>query len=121
ASKATVSGTASATLTFSLVPASGTAVAFDRQEVAAGAHVLTGSVVGSEYFQGRGRYRVVASVGGAQVGSPLAFDVTRPLVQPAVFRDVTAASGIRTTTSLGVCGDWSSGAAWGDGNGDGRP
>jgi hypothetical protein len=119
--KATVSSTASATLTFSLVPPAGTAVAFDRQEVAAGAHVLTGSVVGSEYFRGRGRYRVVASVGGAQVGPPLAYDVTRPLVQPAVFRDVTAASGIRTTTSLGVCGDWSSGAAWGDVNGDGRP
>jgi hypothetical protein len=119
--KATVSSTTSVELTFSLVPRAGTAVAFDRREVEAGTHVLTDSVVSSEYFSGRGPYRVVASVAGATVGSALAFDVTRPLVQPAVFRDVTGASGISTTIGLGVCGDWSSGAAWGDVNGDGRP
>ena len=119
--KATISSTTSAELTFSLVPPAGTPVAFDRQAVAAGAHVLTGSVVSSQYFTARGRYRLVASVDGAQVGSPLAFDVTRPLVQPAVFRDVTAASGISTTIGAAACGDWSSGAAWADVNGDGRP
>jgi enediyne biosynthesis protein E4 len=119
--KATVSSTATGQLTFSLVPQAGAPIAFERKQVEEGAHVLTGSVVSSAYFRGRGRYRVVASVDGARVGSPLAFDVRRPLVQPAVFRDVTAASGIRTTTSLGECGDWSSGAAWGDVNGDGRP
>ena len=119
--KATVTGTTSAELTFSLVPPAGTAVAFDRRTVAQGTHELTGSVVSSQYFGARGRYRLVASVDGAQVGSPLAFDVRRPLVRPAAFRDVTAASGITTTTGLGVCGDWSSGAAWGDVNGDGRP
>jgi hypothetical protein len=91
-------------------------------DVTGGASVeLTGSVVSSQFFAGRGRYEVVASVGGTRVGAPLASEVTRPVVRPPVFRDVTGSSGIATTIGGGVCGDWSSGAAWADVTGDRRP
>ena len=126
--KATITGQApaDAEVTFSLVPPSGQGapVAFARQTAAlsgAGSAELRSSVVSSQFFAVRGRYEVVASVGGTPAGPPLPFTVTAPLVQMPVFRDVTASAGISTTTSEGVCGDWSSGAAWGDVNGDGRP
>jgi hypothetical protein len=126
--KATIgsAATASAEVTFSLLPSpgSGAPVAFARQtaDMTGGASVeLASSVVSSQFFAGRGRYDVVASVGGTQVGAALAFEVTRPFVRPPVFRDVTGSSGIATTIGGGVCGDWSSGAAWADVNGDRRP
>ena len=126
--KATITGQApaDAEVTFSLVPPSGQGapVAFARQTAAlsgAGSAELRSSVVSSQFFAVRGRYEVVASAGGTPAGPPLPFTVTAPPVQMPVFRDVTASAGISTTTSEGVCGDWSSGAAWGDVNGDGRP
>jgi hypothetical protein len=52
---------------------------------------------------------------------PLALEVTGPQVPVPRFEDVTRAAGLETTVPAPACGQFMSGAAWGDVNGDGVP
>ena len=78
------------------------------------------SLTPAQWWKTTGQYRVTASVGGETIGQPLQFDVTKPATTVPVFKDVSAALGVASTLPATTCGRWSSGAAWGDVNGDGK-
>jgi hypothetical protein len=84
------------------------------------------SVTPAQWFGERGRFEVAATMyltaeDFETAGTPapaLAFTVVRaPLTVPR-FQDVTASSGLATTTPDFTCGLWAAGAAWGDVDGD---
>jgi hypothetical protein len=81
---------------------------------------MTERVTPSQWYAATGRYRLTASLHGASLGPPLTFRVTAPRLQAPAFKDVTRALGLATTLPPDPCGEWSSGAAWADVNGDGR-
>ena len=77
------------------------------------------TVVSSQWFAELGSYRVSAQVVGGPVRARLSFEVTAPIVVVPKFQDVTASSGIEMSLPMSRCGEWASGAAWGDVEGDG--
>jgi hypothetical protein len=77
------------------------------------------SVTPSQWFRPLGRYRITATVDGIPTGSQLVFMVTRSTLVVPQFEDVTAAAGLETTVPQPACGQFSSGAAWSDVDGDG--
>jgi hypothetical protein len=81
---------------------------------------LGGSVTPSQWFAKLGRYEIVPTIKNQQVGKPLFFRVTKPPLEIPVFKDVRAKLGLTTSLPDDPCGEWSSGAAWGDVNGDGK-
>ncbi len=109
---------------FAIAPAGGRSVRFVGKSVVVppGADTeIEASVVPAQWFRGPGRYRVAASIGGAQVGKPLDFVVTKPRTAVPVFADVTGEAGLaRAVLPAATCGRWASGAAWADVNGDGN-
>lgn len=112
-------------VTFTVMPVgqAAKAISFDRQLAAVppgGSLDLDGTVTPSQWFAKRGRYEIVPTIKNQQVGKPLFFTVTKPPLQVPVFKDVTAKLGLTTTLPDDPCGEWSSGAAWADVNGDGR-
>src|SRR5438105_3711535 len=112
-------------VTFTLMPVGSPAkaVPFDRQLAAVppgGKLDLGGNVAPSQWFAKLGRYEIVPTIKNQQVGKPLFFKVTKPPLQVPVFKDVTAKLGLTTTLPDDPCGEWSSGAAWADVNGDGK-
>lgn len=88
------------------VPASGTAT-------------IRPTVVTSQWFTGTGDYTVTAQVQGGASSNSLAFTVIAPTVVVPRFQDVTAAAGIDATIPATQCGQYTSGAAWADVDGDG--
>ena len=99
------------------------AVDFDRQLATVAPNrsaKLDGSVTTSQWFPRPGRYEVRAAIASAPVGKPLLFTVTHPRIEGPRFRDVTQQLGLQTSIPGDPCGEWSSGAAWADVNGDGR-
>src|SRR5206468_2839503 len=66
-----------------------------------------------------GSFRIEAAVADPPVRARLSYEVTDPTVTVPQFQDVTAASGIQMTMPASRCGEWASGAAWGDVEGDG--
>jgi enediyne biosynthesis protein E4 len=112
-------------VTFTIMPVGSPshAIPFNRQLAAVppgGKLDLGGSVVPSQWFTKLGRYEIVPTIKDQQVGKPLFFTVTKAPLQVPVFKDVTAKLGLTTTLPDDPCGEWSSGAAWADVNGDGR-
>jgi hypothetical protein len=78
------------------------------------------SVTPAQWFPDRGRYTIAVSTDGKPSGATVAFDVAEPKIQVPVFQDVTAAAGLTTSVPSPACGQFSSGAAWADVNGDGH-
>ena len=112
-------------VTFTVMPVgqASKAIPFSRQLAAVppgGSLGLTGKVTTSQWFAKLGRYEIVPTLKNQQVGKPLFFKVTKPSLQVPVFKDVTAKLGLTTHLPDDPCGEWSSGAAWADVNGDGR-
>ena len=112
-------------VTFTVMPVgqASKAVPFNRQLAAVppgGSLDLGGNVTPSQWFAKLGRYEIVPTIKNQQVGKPLFFKVTKPPLQVPVFKDVTAKLGLTTTLPDDPCGEWSSGAAWADVNGDGK-
>src|SRR5438128_337767 len=112
-------------VTFTIMPVGqpSKAVPFNRQLAAVppgGSLDLGGNVTTAQWFTKLGRYEIVPTIKDEQVGKPLFFKVTKPPLQVPVFKDVTAKLGLTTTLPDDPCGEWSSGAAWGDVNGDGK-
>ncbi len=112
----------SGTVVFTLTSPSGASVAFSDQLaiLAPGIRAdVSGSVIPSQWYREVGRYQLTASVGGQPVGKALTFDVTKATTVPPTFANVTAPLGLTTSLPPTACGRWSSGAAWGEANGDG--
>src|SRR5438105_3272713 len=112
-------------VTFTLMPAAAPAkaVPFDRQLAAVppgGKLDLGGNVAPSKWLAKLGRYEIVPTIAKQQFGKPLFFKVPKPPLQVPVFKDATAKLGLQTSLPADPCGEWSSGAAWADVNGDGR-
>ena len=81
---------------------------------------LTSAVVPATWFEQLGDYEIAARVDGRAAAERLRFTVTRPPVEVPRFDDVTDDAGVRTTVPAPACGTFSSGAAWGDADGDGN-
>ncbi|HEY3210526.1 MAG TPA: hypothetical protein VGL18_12180, partial [Actinomycetota bacterium] len=76
-------------------------------------------VVSSTWFDETGQFRMDAVAQDPPLHARLSYEVTDPTVVVPQFQDVTAASGIQMTMPASRCGEWASGAAWGDIEGDG--
>lgn len=76
------------------------------------------SVVSSQWFKQKGRFRLSATSGPAI--KPIVYEVAPPPVRVPRFRDVTDRVGLSTQHEAEViCDDYSAGAAWADVDGDG--
>ncbi len=107
---------------FDLKAPNGQSVIFLRKLIVVPGGLATdvdAAVAPAHWFPQLGTYTITASFDNQQIGSPLSFQVTKPLVTVPAFRDVSAAAGVATTTPSPVCGHWTNGAAWADVNGDG--
>ena len=85
-----------------------------------GTATLTSTVVPATWFKQLGDYEIAATVDGRAAPGRLRFAVTRAPVEVPRLDDVTDAAGVRTTVPAPACGTFSSGAAWGDVDGDGN-
>jgi hypothetical protein len=84
-----------------------------------GAEVITRKVVPSQWFEELGPYQVSATVDDLPTGNTLAIEVLPATVVVPVFEDVTTSAGLDARLPDMVPCRWTSGAAWGDIEGDG--
>jgi hypothetical protein len=80
---------------------------------------IRGSVVPSQWFEELGGYLVSATVDDLPAGNVVPLEVLPASVVVPRFRDVTASAGLDATLPPMVPCKWTSGAAWGDIEGDG--
>jgi hypothetical protein len=105
-----------------LASPSGEAVPFYSTSIFASAGKTTTedtSVTPAQWTAELGRFEVEAKVDGQDTEQPLGFDVGEPAVLVPKFDDVTAAAGLETSVPAATCGQFASGAAWADIEGDG--
>ena len=115
--------TASSKVELSLVGPDGVTVPFAAEEKLVpgnGQTTVAQTVVPSTWFAALGAYGIAARVDGRPAPDRLRFTVTKAPVEVPRFEDVTAAAGVKTTVPAPRCGTFSSGAAWGDVDGDGN-
>jgi hypothetical protein len=91
----------------------------DRLVPGRGEAALQLTVTPSAWFAGLGIYTIGAEVDGREAEQRLSFRVTEATVVVPRFEDVTERAGVATTVPAPACGTFSSGAAWGDADGDG--
>jgi hypothetical protein len=77
------------------------------------------AVTPAQWYADRGRFDIAVATDGAPSGASLAFDVTEPTALVPVFEDATVTAGLTTSLPTAGCGQFSSGAAWGDVESDG--
>jgi hypothetical protein len=110
------------TVSLRLIGPGGVSVPFheeDKLVPGGGEAALRLTVTPATWFAGLGAYAIAATVDGREAPGRLRFDLTGAPVAVPRFQDVTDAAGVRTDVPAPVCGTFSSGAAWGDVDGDG--
>jgi enediyne biosynthesis protein E4 len=84
-----------------------------------GAERIRASVVPSQWFEETGGYLLSATVDDLASGNVVPLEVLPATVVVPRFQDVTASAGLEATLPPRVPCKWTSGAAWGDIEGDG--
>lgn len=87
---------------------------------AGGSETIQRSVTPAQWFEEVGPYDVSGTIDDVPTGNTLSLEVLEPTVRVPRFRDVTRAAGLDATLPPMVPCRWTSGAAWGDIDGNGH-